>query len=358
MDSFLVGYDFYYLYAATYIWAHGGNPYDTQTFARQLRGLDWPATEGVQGLTHPPTTELFALPFVFISFVIAKWLWLGFISGLLAFSCWCAFRSQTLRKLHGFTQPLPFVLSVIAFPPVLSNVIWGQHNAIPLVGLLLCLWTFANGRLFIAGLFLGLTTLKPHLLIPFYVFLFGYELLNKRLTLILGFVSSIGIQVGLTCLVNPHSFVNYFRSFSQIGAEATAILGASPTQVLAVFYQQPLITVYGLIFGCVAAVWLLFARAFTLERLVCLVLPLSLAVSPYVWNHSFVLLLIPYLRLMKMGFNYFGDRFRFAVAALGGIGVFIGLMADLNPYSAVFPLILVAVYFLSVSRDAKVTALA
>jgi hypothetical protein len=350
MNGFLVGYDFYYLYAATSIWLAGGNPYDLEQFKNELNGIGWPASEAAQGLTHPPITELFALPLVFLPFPIAKWLWLASIAVVLALCGWGLFRSSVYRELLRHSEPLPYVLSFLAFPPLVSNIVWGQHNMIPLCGLLLGMLFFSRGKDLRAGLLLSVTSLKPHLFLPLYAYLVGHCFVNRRARPVYGLILGGAIQCALTYAVNPSSFQNYTLALSSIGAESGYLMGASPTQVLAVYFELPGLYLVAMSLGCGLSLFYACRQPFSLELVMNLVVPLSLSVAPYMWNHSFIFMVVPYLVLMQRGYHKFGPLFRYALVVLGSAGAWVSIRPNLSPASAIVPLLFVAYYYLGIRR--------
>jgi hypothetical protein len=287
MTSFLVGYDFYYLWAAGKTLQQGGNPYDLHQLNHQLATLNWPAEEVAQGLTHPPTNLWLYWLMAQLPFEIAMPI---FMIGSLAIVVACAI-ALTPLVAPGRPPARHFVLvSTLMFPPVLSNVIWGQVNVVLLLGLTLFALFFRRGSYFAAGLGSSLVLMKPHIFAPLLVVVTLWELSHRRIGVVCGLVAGLILQASATYLINPHVFIWYAEYVPVVIAESSRICGATLGQMIECETGWEAIRPLLLVIGCVAGVVLTQRQGYSLRTLLCVLTPLSVLVAPYAWSHTFIVL--------------------------------------------------------------------
>jgi hypothetical protein len=291
MPPFLFAYDFYYLWAAGALLHQGKNPYDLVAFTQELRALGWPAYETVQGLTHPPSNLWLYWVFGVAPFQLAATLWLS-LSILLAIISAISF-AQCL-KITNLPRPL-IAFCALAFPPMLGTVIWGQVNALLVFALAVFSRSFLLGAPVIAGLAMSLLCFKPQMFAAFIATVLLWELLQRRVTLILGFIAGVALQLAASSLISPHCIAWYLDRVPHVIQQSSHICGATLGQLLECEFGwsfiRPALVVAGI---CVSA--LLPCRyGYTINTLLLMALPLSVIASPYSWSHSFVVLLPSFL---------------------------------------------------------------
>lgn len=305
MRSFLFGYDFYYLWAAGKTLEQGGNPYDVQQFNQQLAAISWPAEEIAQGLTHPPTNLWLYWLLAKLPLEAGMALLMG--ASLVATLACSVIISGLIRSREA--PPLNFVLlSTLLFPPVLSNLIWGQVNSLLLLGLTLFAVSFRRGWHLSAGLGLSLLVFKPHNFVPFLCVITLWELSHRRIRIICGLVSGVLLQALATYLINPNAFVWYGEYVSTVVTESSLICGSTLGQMMECELGWRTIRPALLGLGTMVGLFLTAWASYSPRTLFCILLPLSLLVSPYAWNHTFIVLIPAFAYTLEHFIARHGER--------------------------------------------------
>jgi hypothetical protein len=155
--------DFVEYWSAAKVLADGGNPYDGSQLLVVQKAVDPEVKDKAVSLWTPPWTLPLYLPFGFLSFAVAHKVWL--IVQLVCMGMAVEMLCRSLRFASRLNH-LAFAL----FSPVFWNLHFGQNTAFILLGLAGFL-RFRDSRPLIAGMFVALTAIKPHLLAPFGVLL-------------------------------------------------------------------------------------------------------------------------------------------------------------------------------------------
>jgi hypothetical protein len=178
--------DFSELYASSWLWRHGQNPYNP--------ALATPARQRITGgsaeifLVHVPTTLVLVSPLTFLRWGWAHLLFLVVATAGLGITIFSMLQLQ--RRTWGLATGA-LILFLIAFSPVRTAFQWGN--------IVLLAWPFAMCTIMFAeyrvdsqaGLFLGLTIcLKPQI----GIWLALYYLLRRRLRMLLSALA-IGLFV-------------------------------------------------------------------------------------------------------------------------------------------------------------------
>jgi|GEM_PF-5950508 len=305
MNEFLFGYDFYYEWAAGKILHNEGNPYNLTNLEQELNFIGWPREEGPQGFTHPPTNLWLYWLFATLPFRISLVLWVC-LSGALSLFCGVT-AAALLDPGRRIAQPL-LVLAIVTFPPFLSNMTWGQVNAILLLGITLYAYFIQKEWRFLAGVGCSLVLFKAHLFIPFLAVISVYELRNLRLKVLLGILSGLCLQIIFSYCVSPGSFQWYFEYVPSLIKESSQICGATVGQMLECELGWSWIRPLAIIFGVGASLLLTKAYGYSLSTLLVLIVPLSIVVAPYAWNHAFLVLLPSYLYILAIRYSRVSER--------------------------------------------------
>lgn len=288
MSPFLFGYDFYYLWAVGSLLHQGENPYDLAILQRQLDAIGWPASEHAQQFTHPVGGLWLYWLFAMLPFKGSLVVWSA-LSMALIVGCAIQLR-QVLEPRRSASVALVGLIAGI-FPATLGNLIWGQMNAVILVGITFFAWAFRRESYLQAGMFLSLVFLKPHLFVPLLVVVVAWELRARRLGVMLGCALGIALQLLASYLVAPHGFTWYLGSLQGVLHESLGICGATVGQLLDCSFQWTWIRPSLLAVGSACALWLVHRYGYHPRTLLSLIVPLSVCVAPYCWMHSFVVLI-------------------------------------------------------------------
>jgi alpha-1,2-mannosyltransferase len=296
MTGFLLAYDFYYLWAAGNLVKKGSNPYAIELFNQELTSIGWPATEYAIGLSHPPINLWLYRVAAIMPFKIALVGWL-LLSALIPIYC-----AQTVARIFFttlYSRRLLLVFATISFPPVVSNLLWGQVNALLLLGVSLFAALLFKKRYYLAGIALSIVVLKPHLFIPLLAVIMIEEIACQRYKLLLGLLFGFVLQLLASLILCPGSIDFYINYLPTMIGELSQLRGATLAQMIelefGLTFVRPVFMLVGILLG------MHFTRRFgyTAKTLMLLLLPLSLIVCPYAWSHSMVILLPAYLSLVN-----------------------------------------------------------
>jgi len=153
------------LYAAGRTWLSGGNPYDFQQLLRsnagtgvQLRGL---------GFFYPPQSGALCMTLALLPYAAAKYLWLAInLSALPVLSCLTAAMMRSPPDSVGGNDAwgATVMTAVIVGNPFTSQVVWwGQTSLLAFVAAFGAWYFYTRNRRVLAGICLGVATLKPQL---------------------------------------------------------------------------------------------------------------------------------------------------------------------------------------------------
>ena len=196
--------DFVEYYSAAKVLADGGDPYDGAQLLPVQREVTGNAElEKAVSLWTPPWTLPVYLPFGFLPFGGAHFVWLLLQAVLLALSVeliWVVYAGP-LRLGRLISYGL-----LLGFSPVFWNLHFGQNTAFLLFGLAGFLHFHRRGSPGLAGACAALTAIKPHMLALFGVaFLMDAMTRSGRRSLAAG----IGVLVlagAVSIAFNPHIF--------------------------------------------------------------------------------------------------------------------------------------------------------
>lgn len=267
---------------------------------------------------HPPPSVLLALPFGLLRYNDAALAWNLMSLGFIGTSLVLMFRELEFR-LKPWTV-FPVVMLFLLSVPFQTHMIQAQ-----LAGALLLLTTGAwaadrRGYAVLAGGLVGAAAALK--LFP--GFLLGYFVLRGHWRAAAAGVVSLAAITGLTAAVlGPESYVTYGRtvlpdvsSTFQTYWGNVSLQGYWPklfdrgtsffhTSVGAV-YRSPTLARVGMVLSCLAVLGL-WARAVVRARSRCeqdnafgLSLVAMLLVSPITWDHYFLLLIFPWLRIWEL----------------------------------------------------------
>jgi hypothetical protein len=192
--------DFVEYWSAARVLLDGGNPYDDAALlAVQRVALNDPELAQPVLLWTPPQTLVVYLPFGMLPFGLAHSVWLLVQCVLFLASAELLWRaSGRPAGLRGPAWLLP-----VLFSPVFWNLHFGQNTAFLVFGLAGFLWARTQQRFLLAGLFVSLTAIKPHLLAAFgIVLIFDASTRHGRRVLFAG-TATLLLAAGIALLLNP-----------------------------------------------------------------------------------------------------------------------------------------------------------
>ncbi len=195
--------DFVAYWAVGRLLLEGGNPYDVEAILELQRTIGSRFIEaGV--VRNPPWTLPLLIPFASLGFASGWYAWMlsqvALVGGC-AVALW--------RLFGGRARPAVAIGLTFAFPPALFVALGGQIGGVLLLGLTGFTWAIIRRKDFVAGLFLALLTLKPHVLLPFGIAVLLWTLKERRLRPLAG--AAIGVAAGslVALLLQPDVFWQY-----------------------------------------------------------------------------------------------------------------------------------------------------
>jgi Glycosyltransferase family 87 len=154
-------------------------------------------------MRNPPTALFLALPFGLMNEWQAAMVWSLMLVASLAAS---------IRMIWMMEGRPPGRLHLIGyiFPPVLECITVGQVGILLLLGFTGFLY-FHKSRPAVAGLFLGLCAIKPHLFLPVVAVLMLWCIKRGDYRVLLGLSGALTACLLLTHIVDPSAWPQYFQ---------------------------------------------------------------------------------------------------------------------------------------------------
>ena len=196
-------HDFTSYWAAGQQLIHGANPYSASAISVLERETPSSPTDMILLMRNPPSALFLVVPLGWVGARVGSILWSLGILGCLAASI------RIMWRMHG-SQPGKLHLLGYVFAPALACLATGQTGIFVLLGLVLFL-RFHNSKPFLAGMALSLCALKPHLLLPFMVALFGWIVARKAYGIVGGAVVAMGLCCAIPLFFDPSVWSQYFE---------------------------------------------------------------------------------------------------------------------------------------------------
>ncbi len=288
--------DFVSMRSAASIWMQGGNPYDTNALLRHEREAAGPITKPVIPW-NPPWTLPILIPFCLLPSGIAGALWVAVniaLAGTIADWWW--------RKDGGDSEyRVVSWLTALWFFPCSVAVYFGQMSLIVLAGITGMAGALKSGKNKYLILFALLASIKPHLLLPLWLFLLLWSIRERRWSALIWAASGIGFCSMLVCLLRPSVFWDYVSAAMLSQGPAVWATPTIGTAFRVAFPNIPDWIIFipgigGLILS--AVLWNRWKTGFDwLYRMDSIVL-ISIAAASYSWIFDWALLLPCIIRII------------------------------------------------------------
>jgi glycosyl transferase family 87 len=194
------------------------------------------------GFDHPAYETLLFVPFSYVSYRAAYFLFLAFNLGLLA-ACFLLLQPwmQNLRRVYIW---LPYAI-FLAFLPVCAVLIQGQDSILLLLFMSIALRFLDTGRDFLAGLILGVGFFKFQIVIP----IAALFLLWKHWRFMGGFIttSSVAIAGSILLVGTPQSML-YLKTLAGMSVHS----GSAVDRLKYFLIPTAMPNIRGLVFGAFA----------------------------------------------------------------------------------------------------------
>jgi len=283
--------DFRPYWSASYLLAHGqdfSNPGLMDNIERTLTGWNKPFT---MMAWFAPTGMVILLPSTFLPFEKAAFFWL--LTNILvlsstAFLLW----SDVKRKIW-----IP-LLAVFAFPMTLLSLYVGQINTLVLFGLAVFISLKKPEHQYFRGIGLALTTIKPHLVILTLPLIILDSIYNKQWKILIGFFGSL-----LVCLVILFAlYPSWPIGFWNLVSSGMSTIRETPTISGLIAYTTgqswgKWLWIPSLLSSIV--IWWTRKDSLDHDKMIHVSIILGLLISPIGWSYDQIMLLIPFLYLLK-----------------------------------------------------------
>ena len=314
--------DFVQYWSAGQLLLQGKNPYDFDELYRIEVSLGLPDEVPVV-MWNPPWLLLWILPLLFLPFKVAALGWL-YLNLVLFLSC-----GTVIWRLLAPTQARRRIevawIATLAFFPGLSAIRVGQMPTLVLVGVVGFLYCIVRDKPFLGGMFLVLTTIKPHLVYLLWIAVAWWVITERQWKVAVGAGVTMVVSLGALTAISPMSVAGYQRALESPPLYwAPATIGT--TLRLLVFRNWPSVYYLPSVVGGLLFVGYLLTRRSRLNWRTALspLLLGSVATAAYGWSFDHTVLLVPYLQIVA---GLPGDELqmrvqqkRLIVAALLSIG--------------------------------------
>jgi hypothetical protein len=297
--------DFIEYWSAGQLLMTGANPYDFDALYALQQTVGYSNADPMI-MWNPPWLLVWIFPIFFLPFAEAAVSWLIVSLVLVLFSGILVWRTLSPKGLQEKVM-IP-VIATITFLPLLFALALGQMSTLIVLGLAGFMYFMKNHRPFLAGLFLSLTMVKPHIVYLLWIAVVFWIITQRDWRLTSGICVMMISSVAVLWIVLPDWLSFYYGALKTPPLYWTT--PTAGTYLRLVFFKNwtqahflPTI-VTGLLF----AGYLVNKRPMLKwENAVPPLLLVSLPTAAYGWSFDQIILLIPYLYIVT---KIFGDELR------------------------------------------------
>jgi len=234
-------------WAGTRLALHGIDPYNYSI----LSAIQSAYHVRPQPFLYPAHVVLYLLPLAPLTLLSAQIVFLVAITPLFAWSLWLTMQTFGLpasRRLRIWV----LLLACVSWPAMWALRL--QQFTLVVAALVFIAWSLmAKGRQVLPGILLALATIKPQLILPLMLWLFVWAVLRRQWRLIVSFVVTLAILLGITEKIVPGWIPHWYAAVSNYSdARHTA---------------PPLLALFGHRIGMVLTAMLAIAAGLALLRL-------------------------------------------------------------------------------------------
>lgn len=285
--------DFYVLWAGGRALVEGKDPYDPDDWLAVRSELPGTWLANPASLYPLPTNILF-MPLGRLPINIAAGLWIFLVQVMILSSLYFCFRAASFGRWSVYL--LPIIPAIVLFRPTILTVRNGHMGGFLLLMLSLAIWLWGHQRWLLGGMVIGLLVMKPTIAAPFLLLCGIWMLLKKHWSAILGMGAMTFGWMAISFIMDRNWMEGWLCSgagkIEQDAAYVPTIWGVSARlfgpeggwQIWAI-----LLTLLLLAFG-VFIIWTSKAED-EMHALAGFLIPISLLVTPYLWNYDHILLI-------------------------------------------------------------------
>jgi hypothetical protein len=246
---------------------------------------------------NPPWLLLWILPLLLVPFKVAVFAWL-LLNLLLLLVCgsvvWRLLASARIQH----RMPVAWV-ATMAFVPGLLAIRVGQVSMLLLVGVVGFLSCALENKPFLAGMFLALTTIKPHVLYLLWIAVAWWVITERQWKVALGIGATMAVSLSALTVISPTWLAEYQRALQSPPLHwASATMGTILR--LLIFKDWPDAQFLPSVVGGLLFVGYLLIKRPRLNWRTALspLLLASVATAAYGWTFDQIVLLVPYLQIV------------------------------------------------------------
>jgi hypothetical protein len=263
-------------WAAGQLLVHGGNPYDPEAILHLERLAGATRKEALVSFS-PPFALVWALPLGCFGSRTGAILWtLAIVLSLIA----------SLRILRGMYTATDSRIHLVGylFAPVLACVMVGQLDLFLLLGLVLFL-QLNSSRPFLAGAALLPFSMKPHLLLPFFLVILIWSVVRRNYRVLVGASVALAGASLLVFCVDPRAWSQYLQAMKMLQPTSLFIPALSVMLRVILAPQDVWIQFVPVVLACVWALWFFWTRrnAWDWKDQGLLLILVSILCAPYEW---------------------------------------------------------------------------
>ena len=203
----IFGHDYRAYSSAARVLIIQGNPYDRAQLLAMEQANGFTERAPIM-VWNPPWALALFLPFAFLPFPVSTMIWL-FLSALLALICGAVLWRELAP--HDDRRYWLGMILAVAYMPTVQTLIIGQISLWLLVGITGFLVAMRARRDVLAGVFLILLTIKPHVSFLFLLAVAWWIVRERRWCVLLGGVAALAAACTVVGLISPAVFGQYLR---------------------------------------------------------------------------------------------------------------------------------------------------
>lgn len=289
--------DFIEYWSAGQLLLTGRHPYDFNALHKLQVSLGSKYSSPII-MWNPPWLLVWILPLLWLPFETAALVWLIGNIGLVMLCGSVVWRTLAPASVRGRIGTA--WVATLLFVPALFTVRMGQMSTLLLVGVAGFLYGMERRKPFLAGMFLALTTIKPHVVYLLWIAV-AYWVLARRDWRLVG---GIGVAISASLIALTAIWPEWLTGYRQAIAQPP-LYWASPTAgtLLRLFVFRNWAAAQFLppiVIGFLFTLYLVIRRPdFKWRRVISPLLLVSVPTAAYGWTFDQIVLLVPYLLIIS-----------------------------------------------------------
>lgn len=192
------------------------NPYSEVLVTNFERSFGYSMNSPAMVMRNPPSALAFILPLRYMNYNVAFAFW-TFLSVVVVAGC-----ARASSSLSGNSESsLAPAFLCLLYGPTAALLMVGQIAILGLLGVTLFLIMVERKRDWLAGAFLSLTFVKPHVVLLLLIAIALWTLRTRRWAVFLSLGFALAVTSCLALFFNPHVFIQYIAFAHEFAGETT-----------------------------------------------------------------------------------------------------------------------------------------